>query len=239
MADERRYGEEEVREIFDLAVRKDEAARPALSDEGGLTLEQLQDVGLEVGMDPGRIAQAAQAVDSRRGVLPRRTSLGMPISVGRIIDLPRPLTDGEWEILVAEFRETFGARGKLSSQGGIRDWSNGNLHVSLEPTEGGHRLRLGTLKGTGVAMNRMGMAGLAMGLILITLALLTGDIQTLRGIITLFPAMVLGTMGAGALVANAVSLPRWAREREGQMEYLAGRVHSLLDETSEDEGHGG
>jgi hypothetical protein len=36
-----------------------------------------------------------------------------------------------------------------------------------------------------------------------------------------------------ALTSNGITLPRWAREREGQMEYLAGRVGALLAEPPE------
>jgi len=93
MANERKYREDEVKEIFDFAVSRDDVGRPAISDEGGLTLAELQEVGLEVGLEPGRIAEAALALDARREVLPRRAFLGVPISVGRIIDLPRALTD--------------------------------------------------------------------------------------------------------------------------------------------------
>ena len=35
-------------------------------------------------------------------------------------------------------------------------------------------------------------------------------------------------MGVVALVTNIFSLPRWAHEREGQMEYLAGRVQAIM-----------
>ncbi len=224
MAEERRYREDEVKEIFDLASRTDEAGRSAVFDESGLTLSELQEVGLEVGVEPSRIADAALTLDTRRNVLPRRTSLGMPISIGRVIDLPRAVTDREWDVLVAELRETFGARGQVTSHGGVREWSNGNLHAFLEPTSTGHRLRLRTLKGGARALNGLGVAGLAAGLIMLT-AFLTGASSP--------PGMELAMMwlmgmGGGALVANLLRLPRWAHEREGQMEYLAGRVEALL-----------
>ena len=226
MSDDRKYRDEEVREIFDLAASRAEVGRPAVSDESGLTLAELKEVGLEVGMDPSRIAEAAMVVDARREALPRRTYLGMPISVGRVIELPRAVTEREWEILVAEFRETFGARGQVTSHGGVREWSNGNLHAFLEPTETGHRLRLRTLKGSAMPLSTMGVAGLAMGLILITVFLITGSSP-----VNMELAMMLSLgMGGGALASNAITLPRWAREREGQMEYIAGRIGTLLGE---------
>jgi len=238
MTNERKYRDEEVKEIFDLAARRDETGPSTLSDGGGLTLAELQEVGLEVGMEPRRIVEAALALDARRELLPRRSSLGMPISVGRIIELPRAVTDREWDVLVGELRETFRARGRVASHGGVREWSNGNLHAFLEPTETGHRLRMGTVKGSAKVLNGVGATGLAIGLILLTVAFLTGDLQSLRGIISLFPPLVAAGMGGGALAYNVFSLPRWAREREGQMEYIAGRVHTLIGEGSEEEGPG-
>lgn len=230
MTDERKYREEEVKEIFDLAVSGAEGRGPSASDEGGLTLAELQQVGLEVGVEPGRIAEAARALEARREVLPRRTALGMPVSVGRIVELPRALTEREWELLVSELRETFGARGRVASHGGIREWSNGNLHAFLEPTEAGHRLRLRTTKGSAIAMNRAGVAGMVMGAILLAMVLFVGGVLTVRGLVSLMPALMLLGMGGGALTLNALTLPRWAHEREGQMEYIAARVAAIVAE---------
>ncbi len=232
MTDERKYQEEEVREILDLAANKAKVGRPAISDEGGLTLLEIQEVGLEVGMEPARIAEAAFVVDARREILPRRTYFGVPTSVGRIVDLPRALTDHEWDVLVGELRETFGARGTVTSLGGAREWTNGNLHAFLEPTATGHRLRLGTLKGNAVALITTGAAGLALGLALLTLFI--GE--QLPG--AAMVALLIALAGGGTLGANMLRLPRWAREREGQMEYIAGRVVALVGERSEGEESG-
>lgn len=42
-----------------------------------------------------------------------------------------------------------------------------------------------------------------------------------------FP-VVIGLGGGGALARNLVVLPRWADERERQMEHIAGRARALL-----------
>ena len=79
----------------------------------------------------------------------------MPIAVGRTLPLPRPLTDREWGMLVTDLRETFGATGRVGEDGNARYWRNGNLHAFVEPAEGGYRLRLGTVKGNAIALNRI------------------------------------------------------------------------------------
>lgn len=230
MADERKYREEEVKEIFDLAARRDEIGRPDVSDEGGLTLAELQEVGREVGIEPREIAEAAFALDARGEGLPRRTVLGVPISVGRVVELPRAVTDREWDVLVGDLRETFGAKGKISSQGGVREWTNGNLHAFLEPTATGHRLRLGTQKGSAVPAFIFGAVGLAVGLALFTLFFFED-----LGRASLVIPTLMAILGSVILASNVISLPRWAREREGQMEHIASCVGLLIGGSSQDE----
>jgi hypothetical protein len=228
MANERRYGEEEVEEIFDRAAESRGAEGRALESGGGLSLEELQAIGSEVGLLPERIAEAASAIDLRRGALPRQRSLGMPISVGRVLELPRALTDREWDLLVTELRQTFKARGNPGVSGGVRHWANGHLHAYVEPTEAGYRLRLGTLKGNAKPLNRVGVMGLSVAIFLAAALLLTGTVGE-----DLVLPLMFGGLGIGILAANALSLPGWARKREEQMEYIVNRVEGLLSQPAE------
>jgi hypothetical protein len=223
MTDERRYQDEEIAEIFEAAATPRNPGGRSLASGDGLTLAELQAIGREVGMSPDRIADAASAIDLRRSALPRRTNLGMPVSVARTVDLPRAPTDREWSLLVAEMRETFNARGRDRSSGGLREWANGNLRAYVEPTEDGYRFRLGTTKGDALALNRVGVAGMLMGLVMLVVLFLTGGLAE-----EVFVPALLGLMGAGALASNALRLPGWAREREQQMEYIAARAQALI-----------
>lgn len=223
MPDERRYGEDEVAEIFEAAAAAGpDAGAGALSPAQGLTLAELQAIGREAGLAPERIAEAASALDLRRDAW-RRSDFGLPVSVGRTVDLPRAPTDREWEMLVAELRETFGARGRVGANGGIREWNNGNLHAYVEPTTDGHRLRLGTTKSDGAFFSRMGVFGLLAALVFVVLLALTGELADDLVIPLLFAAM-----GGGALGYNTLRLPSWAAEREAQMERVAARARALL-----------
>jgi len=225
LGDERKYRQDEVREIFALATNAGEASLPTLADQEGHTLGELQDVGREVGLAPARVAEAAATLDAHAELLPRRTLLGAPVSVGRIVELPRAPTDREWQFLVAELRETFGAKGEVVSRGDIREWTNGNLHAFLEETEAGHRLRLGTRKGNATEVITVGAAGLFMALILVIAMVSKGKV----GLELLFPAMF-ALAGGGAIASNFLRLPGWAAERERQMEHIASRARALLQE---------
>lgn len=222
---ERRYGEEEVRKVFAHAAEAAEEERASLPSpvDGGLTLAELQAVGLEVGLSPERVAAAAAELDAPPRVVPRRKLLGIPISAGRIVDLPRELTDREWQFLVARLRATFDAKGEVRDEGGIREWSNGNLHAVLEQTEAGHRLRMGTRKGDALETTFLGIMFSVMAVIVAFIMVADGK----AGAALMVPALM-GLGGGGVLVANTLRLPRWAGERERQMDRVAGWTQNLL-----------
>jgi hypothetical protein len=154
----------------------------------------------------------------------------MPTSVGRIVTLPRAPTDREWAILVADLRETFAARGADRSDSSVRQWAQGNLHAFVEPSDAGERLRLRTTKGDAAVFTALGLAMLALALVMAVVLTLTGEIgaDPLR---TVLPAL----LGAGTLGANAVRLRRWAGEREAQMEAVAARAVTMLAAPATDE----
>src|SRR3989442_4893192 len=144
---ERRYNDKEIAAIFRAAADEGRQSpqREVARDEG-LTLAELQQIGGEVGISSDAVAQAARAVDVRLGAA-SRTILGLPIGVSRTVNLNRRLSDEEWERLVVQLREVFNARGRTRSDGPLRQWTNGDLQVLLEPIETGHRLRFGTVHG--------------------------------------------------------------------------------------------
>lgn len=258
MTPERRYTDDEVRAIFGAASAHSSEAAPATDLERGgadLTLGELKQIAVEVGLDPERVSSAAVALDAdgdagvptlRPGravgdggssaelaglsggaaLTPdRRTRLGSPVAISRVVELPRAPTDAEWHLLVGEMRQMFGARGTLTESGSMRDWSNGNLHASVEPTQSGYRLRMATRKGSAAEFEATGLFTGAFGLLMAILLAVTGEVEG-----ALMIGAILGGTSAIFLGGNAVSLPRWARERQGQFDRLGERARALLDE---------
>lgn len=216
MEDERRFNEEEIEAILDRAVAASgtgEAERPA---RDGLTLAELEEVGREVGIPPARIAEAALALD-RPGRVDR--TLGLPLTVGRAVPLPRPPTDTEWDRLVADLRTTFDATGTVHRDGSLRGWTNGNLHAWLEPDGAGYRLRMGTSKESARQLGAVGAGMLGMSGVLGTLTAVGADVP-------LAGAGALLAMGIGTLVAALGGVPAWARTRLEQMDGVARRLAS-------------
>jgi len=215
---DRRYTEDEVAAIFERAAEAQQTARRQLPPGEGMTLADLQAIGREVGIPAELVAQAARSMD-HRGAPASRRLLGLPIGVGRTVDLGRPLSEEEWERLVVDLRETFDARGKVSAQGRFRQWTNGNLQVLVEPAATGDRIRMKTLNGNAQVFMNTGLATLGLAAVVTIMTLITGgDAGALRGV------TFLSTIGTAMFGVGALRLPGWARLRRRQMEGVAARL---------------
>ena len=217
---ERQYNDEEVAAIFERAAETERASLRVPAEGKGLTLAALQDIGREVGISPESISLAARSLD-QAGRPASRTFLGLPIGVGRTVEFDRPLSDAEWEGLVADLRDTFEARGAVRYDGPFRQWTNGNLQALLEPTRNGHRLRLQTLKGDSRALMIAGIAALGWATATWIATALTGNVGT-TGSVTGIGFMAV--MGFGMLAAGALRIPGWARRRSAQIEEVTTRL---------------
>jgi len=212
---ERRYTDTEIAAIFRAATEGPQPPQREVPPEEGLTLTDLQTIGREVGIAPDAVARAAHALDVRVGAQ-SRTFLGLPIGVARTVNLNRRLSDEEWERLVVQLREMFNARGVTRTDGSLRQWTNGNLQVLLEPTDTGHRLRFGTLHGGATSMIGAGLVSVAVAGIVAIVTAAGGHLgQAAAGI------GFIAVAGLGMIASGALRLPRWARLRGRQMEAIA------------------
>ncbi len=226
---ERRYSDEETAAIFKAAAELQEAASTA--PEGGataptrgagMTLAQLQEIGREVGIPSELVTRAAHGLE-RRGRASVRRFLGLPIGVARTVPLQRTLTEAEWERLVVDLRETFDARGRLRTDGGFRQWTNGNLQALLEPTADGHQLRLKTVKGDAYASIRTGLAMIGVDAVLFALHSIGG------GAVGTGAFFTIGAAGLAMIGLGAVRIPGWAKLRQNQMQDIAARLTESID----------
>lgn len=222
---DRRFSEEEAAAIFERAADAQQSGHHALAPTEGMTLAELQAIGVEVGLPAELVAQAARSIE-RAGPPATRSFLGLPVGVSRTVELSRRLSEDEWERLVVDLRETFDARGVARTDGSFRQWTNGNLQALLEPTAGGHRLRLRTYKADARLLMTAGVGG-AVSAVVVILGNLAGGVAT--------PgwwgkAAALALLGLGAYALGAARVVRWARTRGRQMEGVADR---LLAATSE------
>jgi len=215
---ERRYTEEEVSAIFERATEAQQSARRHLPPGEGTTLSELQEIGREVGISSELVADAAMSLDVASPET-TRSFVGFPIGVGRTIDLGRTLSDEEWEHLVVDLRETFDARGRVSAQGSLKQWTNGNLQALLEPTPSGHRIRLRTTNANARALMTVGVSLMGFTSVMMIAAAVAGEFAGAIAATGSIWAVGLGMFGVGA-----IRLPTWSRKRREQMEAVARRL---------------
>ena len=205
---ERRYTDEDVAAIFEQAAEAGHADLPVPAAGKDMTLAALREIGREVGISPESISHAARSLDLV-GRPALRRFMGRPIGVGRTVELDRPLSDSDWERLVADLRETFEARGVVKYDSPFRQWTNGNLQALVEPTPSGHRFRLQTVKGD--SRGSLGNSGSVVGV------------------------EFLAAMGLGMFAVGAVRLPGWARLRRTQIEAVTARLAIAAETPSRDD----
>lgn len=236
MADEKRFDDREVAQLIERAAQiaaRDEAkadAEPdtalALPEPRGLTLAQVQEIAHAAGIPADAVARAAAAA-ARGDLVPtaQRTAFGIPIGVSRQVELPRMMTDVEWDRVVIRLRETFGAEGKVTREGSIRSWRNGNLRIALEPTATGSRVRMSTLRTDAPIRTQVGIGALALSGVMAGLLALAPQVTARNwDVLT-----VIAGLGAVTLVRNALMLPRWARTRAEQMEQLSATIGEIVE----------
>lgn len=216
---ERQYSDEEVAAIFERAAEADHTPLSVPAEGKGMTLAALQDIGREVGISPEAISLAARSLE-QAGRPTSRTFLRLPIGVGRTVEFDKPLSDSDWERLVADLRETFEARGVVRYDGPFRQWTNGNLQALLEPTPKGHRLRLQTVKGDSRRLMSGGVALMGgAAAVLLTTAVIGGlDKGGLLGM------GFMAVMGLALFAVGALRIPGWARRRRAQIEAVTARL---------------
>ncbi len=217
---ERRYDENETAEIFARAAEARPATQRALPSGEGLTLAELQEIGRQAGMSLEHVADAARALDRPAQPAPSRV-LGIAIGVGRTVQLDRRLSDAEWERLVVLLRDTFQARGALRTDGSLRQWTNGNLQVLVEPGGSGDRVRLKTRNATAQGFLVAGMSIVGFSGFMTALGAATGVLGQPGYLASFAPIAAMGLASIGVGVAR---LRGWARTRQEQMDAIAARL---------------
>ena len=221
MTEERRFTEEEVSEILQNAAELEHSDKMLSRSSSGLTLTELNEIGREAGISPEALRRAVSRLDVPEQRV--RTMAGLPIGVGRTVELGRTLSDDEWDRLVVILREKFDARGVIRNEGNFRSWNNGNLQILLEPGVSGHRLRMKTFNQGAQGWMLGGLGVLAAAVIMAIAGLFTGTVGD-GGIGA--SSIGVATMGVGMFGIGALRLPRWARTRQRQMDEIAETMES-------------
>jgi len=225
----RRYSEDEIEKILEEATNAQAAGVRPGSESSGMTLAELHDIAEEVGISRDLVTRAASKLDRPTAATsPQKRFMGTTIGLGRTFHLDRAPTDREWERLVVHLRETFDARGHLTEEGSFRQWNNGNLQVLLEPTDGGTRLRLQSLRSSARVGLIAGAFWLAMSPVVLLGLILSGGSASIAAIILAGLVAAIGGTGFGW---TRLTTWRWSEIRKRQFEEIGGRLIASMAAT--------
>ncbi len=192
-----------------------------MTAELGMTAAQVHEIARDVGISPDAVQQAL--VEAASGALRPATIdrvVGVPVGLSKDVLLPGVLSDAGWDVLVSVMRATFNAHGKVTGTGVVREWRNGYLRVAVEPTRGGHRLRMSTQKGGALRGPIIG----SLSSIIYTASLVAASTSKPA---LLMLAAVPAALGVICAVWPFLTLPKWARSRAAQFDVIAREAATL------------
>jgi hypothetical protein len=195
---ERRYNEDEVALILRKAVDSHTDDSGPMSGSG-MTLEELKDIGVEVGIESAQIETAARSLDVVRSA-PTGRILGQPTTVQFERVIPARLQDEHMPHLLDLIRNEFARQGIVTEVMGGFEWkaggSLGTRYVSLRPEGDQTRIRV-------LGNYRDGFLGLVIGGGSVTgmaTAAIVGKALAIANPVLLLPAGVLGVVATSTPV---------------------------------------
>lgn len=222
----RQYSEQEIAQLLKRAT---ELQSGAPSEHGsGLTLEEVEDIARETGIDPAFVRAAASDLARLPEARRKFHVLGGPVFLEAERTVSAELTDEAWASMAAEMSRTFRASGKSEAVGSGREWTyrgGRNLRevrVSASPVKGKTRIRITDEYGREAFLMfflTTYLGAVITGLLLGTMLAL-GQTATVTGIIAI---------SATLLVAMRFVFGARVRSRERSHQDLLARLDHLME----------
>lgn len=239
---ERRFSEQEARQIFALAAEREQAAQ-SLPD-AALSLAELQEAARAAGIDPAFVRAAVADFLHADGQPVRRTVAGLPVELRRTRLIPGVLDDDAWAGIVGACRRIFGRHGVATDLGQTREWASEAderkmpVRVTVEQEADGLRVTIGRKSwpqalGLGVATGINLVVGLVLGVVW-AVGAAPNDLWVPAFILTLFALL----FGAGAYAGLRVNERRDVRrfaDAFAAVEHLTGSTPTDERLTAPDE----
>ncbi len=243
----RTYSEQEVADIIARAAER-QTATARTSDRVGLTLDEIERLGADAGLDPADLRAAAAELD--RGGIARRLSQTDTTVIAECW-VGAPLTEEAWEDAVALLRERIGQSGaallggepggSVQQVGRAYEWASVDslgIQTTATLSPRGDRTRVRVTQVVGLAKPKS--EGQAYGgLLALIVAVITAiALGTAAGAGP--PLVILGALAAFA-ATFAVAAPtitgfdrRWRGRRLAALDTLADELAGILSERAPD-----
>jgi len=137
------YNEKEIGNILKRATEMSHA--DTNSSSMGLSVEELQQLGAEAGLNPDFIIRAAAELAVAPSIR-KRNVVGGPVSFEREIVLDGEISSSDWEEFLAAIRSTFKVPGEVDMRENTYEWTikapGGNAQVTARLVDGTTRINV-------------------------------------------------------------------------------------------------
>lgn len=220
------YGEKEVRALLRRAT-----LLQAREDEGpgtGLSLDEVEQIAAETGIDPRYVRTAAAELALARPAPRKRSLLGGSTTIELARVVPGEAKEAQWEAMIHEIRRTFGQTGQNARLGAAFEWSNGpepqlvEAQVTVSPRQGQTTVQVVRRSDGAVFLLYLvaGIVTLMGGMIFASMA---GGAMGLPAI-----AAIIGAFAAAALAAVRAMTASSERKARRQMQQLLDQMEAIL-----------
>lgn len=216
----RRYNEQQIGAILQRSGEIQSGLSPD-ADSHGLTLEELQRVASEVGIEPHVVEQAALEVDS--GAKGHAAS-------AKVLDhtIDGPITDEQWEDMVISLRQYSGKPGTSTLQGSTREWTSdtdmGSLTLTAASRNGRTRFRM---MGDNSSVSAVGwILGLTFGFL--GVLIMTAILGKKSGLEPWLIALIAATTSAFVVGLTALLTKSWKKKTNQTL----GKLFTSIIETA-------
>lgn len=232
------FNDDEVRKILERAAHQQQASEARGLVRGkGTSLQSLEEIAAEVGIDAGYVKAAAREVALRRDAEPPPTLLGVPRRLESSRVIKGKINDEAWGRIVSEMRSVFGVTGHVDEFGEIREWASSHqpasaamaVQVRLEPIDGGTLISIqqATLQ-AGLLPGVLGGSFMSTALIFIVLMLFIGFNTPLLAMSAVFGSLGALTGGVGLALGG-----RYVTSQTAKIEATMDRIERMAQTESE------
>jgi hypothetical protein len=220
------------KEIGSLIQRATEIQRKASeSTERGLSLQEVEHIAAEIGIDPEHLRTAAVELESRLDAGEGFRFWGGPFVLDQERVVEGTLTEEQWEWIVLGLRRLTGSTGTVNEIGQIREWTRTikDLDFLLEQTQVTINPRNDQ---TTINVRKQYRGGARMAYVLSIL--LSGTVAGIfldgGGLSDLMNAVILGGSGISGLAVVRTSMAYWTKRQREKLKELTDWLHETISQ---------
>jgi hypothetical protein len=224
----RQYNNKEISAIIRRAVElkqqqaRDRDGKGRAGKEQGVSLEDLQQIASELGIEPEYVLAAAQELVSDGKIQITRGFWGAPGFMDVEREVEGVIPESTWDELLVDIRRTMGETGRTEKIGNSLEWTGRHTHVSISTHGNKTVIRIGCESRQAIVLSYVlsfeaAMIGLA---VLLPFIPLPNEFR--------FALAGGGVVGTGFLAREIAY--RWARKKHARLQEMIERLMTAVQQ---------